>query len=254
MHDAEARARFVYLVVRELGASGVRVREDGAPADDDPLVVSVSLDERRAVEATFAKPPADPADAKRRLLLLARAFESAIFHGGASRSHDAPERALSEELGALTGRAGAVEAFVIDARSPVIWGSARGLVGTKEPAEVVKIGRARRSSTPPEPPTLKRKVERALNRVRSLPGVANLARGGHIAHLERSRSGGYLARSFATIYVLVVVFEGPIDELRAERAIREHLPAIERIIVSLPPRDPQGTAKVLSLGAKRARR
>ena len=251
--DAEARARFVYLVVRELGATGVRMGRLGP--SEDPNAVRAELGDGRIVEATFAKEPKDQAGAHGRLLLLARAFESAIFGAPERKANESPERALGEELGALAGRAGAVDAVVIDARSPVVWASARGLVGGGATAEVVRIGRPKRASMQPEPPTARRKVERVITRVRSLASVQHLSRGGHVAHLERARGGGYLARSFATIYVLIVIFEAPIDELRAERALREHRPAVERLVIALPPRDPQGgTANVVSLRPKRARR
>jgi hypothetical protein len=255
MVDPEARARFVYLVVRELGATGVRVQEGpGDAADNDPRVVRVELGGSRAVEATFDTPPKERADAQRRLLLLARAFEGAIFDAPGTHTGNEPERALNEELGALAGRAGAVDVLVIDARSPVVWGSARGLLGMHPTAEVVRIGRPRRSAAHAEPPTAKRRAERVIARVRTLHAMGTLHRGGHLAHLERGRSGGFLARSFAGIYVIVVLFDTPIDELRSERALREHLPAIERFILALPPREPEGGAKVVSLRAKRARR
>ena len=251
-HDAEARARFVYLVVRELGATGVRMGR--LEPNEDPNVVRVELGDGRAVEATFPNGPKDKSGAQGRLLLLARAFESAIFGAQPPRASEEPERALGEELGALAGRAGAVDAVVIDAKSPVIWASARGLVGGGSTAEVVRIGRPKRATLHPEPPTAKRKTERVIARVRSLKAVQTLSRGGHIAHLERAKSGGYLARSFASIYVLIIMFDAAIDELRAERALREHLPMIERLVIALPPRDPVGgNANVVSLRAKRAR-
>ena len=250
-HDAEARARFVYLVVRELGATGVRMGR--LEPSEDPNVVRVELGDGRAVEATFPNGPKDKSGAQGRLLLLARAFESAIFGAPPPRATEEPERALGEELGALAGRAGAVDAVVIDAKSPVIWGSARGLVGGASTAEVVRIGRPKRARET-EPPTAKRKTERVITRVRSLKAVQTLSRGGHVAHLERARSGGYLARSFASIYVLIIIFDGAIDELRVERALREHLSTIERLVIALPPRDPVGgNANVVSLRAKRAR-
>ena len=47
-----------------------------------------------------------------------------------------------------------------------------------------------------------------------------------------------IARSFAAIYVLVVVFPGPFDEIRAKHAISQALPIIESLVLALPPRDP----------------
>jgi hypothetical protein len=57
-----------------------------------------------------------------------------------------------------------------------------------------------------------------------------------------------LVRPFATIYRLVLVFDGPFSELHAEAALIHGLPAIERLVTSLPPRDPHtGGAKVAVL-------
>ena len=250
MPTQEARERFAELVARELGALRVRVLDRLEPLTDVPRTLRVELSQNRCVEAVFEVAPRKRADLTRKLLLLVRAFELAIFSPKAPQG-DGPAVALAEELGALAGRAGAGDALVIDARSPVIWGSARGVVGTHEPAEVVRIGKPRR---PAEPPSAKRRAERAIARVRALPALVTLARGGHLAYLEQGRQGGFLARSFAGIYVIVVVFDAAIDELRAERALCEHVPAIERLIVAMPPREPAGGAKVVSLRAKRARR
>jgi hypothetical protein len=59
-----------------------------------------------------------------------------------------------------------------------------------------------------------------------------------------------IARSFAAIYVLVVVFRGPFEELRAKHAVTHALPAIESLVLALPPRDPPPTIA----GAKAMRR
>ncbi len=79
-----------------------------------------------------------------------------------------------------------------------------------------------------------------------------MARGGHLHHAAR---GGpwFVARSFAGIYLLVVVFEGEYDELRAERAIIEGLPRVERMVMALPPLDPEPapTADVIRLRRRR---
>ena len=47
-----------------------------------------------------------------------------------------------------------------------------------------------------------------------------------------------LVLSFSGIYLLAVIFEGQFDELRAERAMQESLPRIERLVLALPPLDP----------------
>jgi hypothetical protein len=49
----------------------------------------------------------------------------------------------------------------------------------------------------------------------------------------------YLALSFSGIYLLCLVFDAPFDELRAERAAHESLARIERLVLALPPLDPE---------------
>lgn len=57
-----------------------------------------------------------------------------------------------------------------------------------------------------------------------------------------------LVRSFANIYRVVLVFGAPFSELHAEAALIHALPVIERLVTSLPPRDPDtGGAKVAVL-------
>lgn len=54
----------------------------------------------------------------------------------------------------------------------------------------------------------------------------------------REESFGYLARAFANIYRLVLVFEGPFSELHAEAAVVHALPHIEHLVLALPPVEP----------------
>lgn len=49
---------------------------------------------------------------------------------------------------------------------------------------------------------------------------------------------GYLARSFAGIYMLIVYFPGGYSELHVEAAALHALPMIEGMVLSLPPVDP----------------
>jgi hypothetical protein len=96
--------------------------------------------------------------------------------------------------------------------------------------------------------------ERALAAVRRLPQIATLHRGGHLNQTVREADYGYLARSFAGIYALVVVFDAPFDEIRAERAVRDSLPRIERLVLALPPFDPEPLpAGVVALRPRRRR-
>jgi len=111
------------------------------------------------------------------------------------------------------------------------------------------------ASAPP-PERIRELTERAIDLVRDLPAVTGLRKGGHLAHAVRDASFGWVARSFASIYVLIVVFESPFDELRAEQAIEDGLPRIERLVLALPPLDPKPSpiASVISMRGRARRR
>lgn len=95
----------------------------------------------------------------------------------------------------------------------------------------------------------------AIASVRAHPTLALLHRGEHLHETVRNESFGYVARSFATIYVLILVFPGPFDELGAERAATRALPIIERLVIALPPDDSPGTQSgaVVALRPRRRR-
>ena len=52
-------------------------------------------------------------------------------------------------------------------------------------------------------------------------------------------------------YVLVLVFEEPFDEIRAERAIQGRLGPIERLVLALPPLDPTPNVGVRAVRRRR---
>jgi len=95
----------------------------------------------------------------------------------------------------------------------------------------------------------------AIARVRANPILTELHRGEHLHEAILEEKLGYLARSFATIYVLILVFPGHFDELGAERAVVRALPIIERWVVALPPDDTPTTTKgsVIALHGRRRR-
>ena len=68
--------------------------------------------------------------------------------------------------------------------------------------------------------------------VRALPELAALRKGGHVRHMASEPGFGCVARSFAAIYVLILVFEGPFDELLTKRAVAQALPTIERLVAA----------------------
>lgn len=80
-------------------------------------------------------------------------------------------------------------------------------------------------------------TQQAIGFIRQLPSLDLLHKGKHLRHVSRE-GAYYLVLSFSSIYLLCVIFDGEFDELRAERAAQESLPRIERLVLALPPLDP----------------
>jgi len=244
-------ARFLALVRRELGAVEVRVleAEDAARAEADTLELRAALPEGRALAARFGEEPEERAVKITRLEALAATFDLGLLDRAPRRTRPPAALSLLDELKALCERAGAMNALVIDANSPVVWGAAypEGLVGDAPPEStpVVPIAGPR-----PKPPAiddaspgavearLKHMSRRALRSIRALIAASSVRKGKRVRHVERAGKTPYLAHSFAGIYLAIAVFDAPFDELRAERAMVEALPRIERLVLALPPLDP----------------
>jgi hypothetical protein len=261
--------RFLALVRRELGADDVRLLDvpdeapgsargdvpetEGGAAPPDPCELRCRLPDGRWLGARFAAAPPDADLKQRRLEILVGTFDVVVEADSSSPRSSRPPVAdvLHDELEALRERAGALNAIVIDANSPVEWGAAH-------PQEVIPL-------EPRTPAAARgedgRDVElsaavasrRALNTVRNLPELGALRRGKHARYVERAGEVPFIAHSFAGIYLLVVVFDAPFDELRAERAIQDSLPRIERLVLALPPLDPRPYAGVAALRRPRRR-
>jgi hypothetical protein len=260
-------ARFLALVRRELGAVEVRVLqpEDAVDADPDPTELRTPLPEGRVLSARFPAEPDDRAAKVSRLDALASTFDPALLDAAPRRSRPAPAVTLLDELKALCERAAAVNTLIIDANSPVVWGAAHpeGLVGDAplDSTPVVPIAGPR-----PRPPArddaspgaiearLKNTSRKALRAIRGLIAASSLRKGKRVRHVERAGPSPYLAHSFAGIYLAIVVFDAPFDELRAERAMVEALPRIERLVLALPPLDPSPRTGGGVVSIRRSRR
>jgi hypothetical protein len=259
-------ARFLALVRRELGAAEVRVLEadDAARPSPDPAELRAALPEGRMLSVRFAA-PIEALDAKvTRLEALAATLDPTLLEAAPRRSRPPPSMTLLDELKALCERSGAANTLIIDANSPVVWGAAHpeGLVGDVplESTPVLPIAGPR-----PKPATedtgpagvaarVKNGSRRALRAIRSLIAASSIRKGKRVRHVERAGKSPYLAHSFAGIYLVVAVFDAPFDELRAERAIVEALPRIERLVLALPPLDPSPQAGAGVISIRRPRR
>jgi hypothetical protein len=260
-------ARFLALVRRELGAVEVRLleAEDVAVADPDPTELRAPLPEGRVLSVRFPVEPENREAKVTRLDALAATFDPSLLDAAPRRSRPPPAVTLLDELKALCDRAAAVNTLIIDANSPVVWGAAHpeGLIGDAplDSTPVVPIVGPRpkphaRDDTSPgaAEARVKNTSRKALRSIRGLIAASSLRKGKRVRHIERAGSAPYLAHSFAGIYLAVVVFDAPFDELRAERGMVEALPRIERLVLALPPLDPSPRTGGGVVSIRRSRR
>jgi hypothetical protein len=296
--NADAEGRLAAILCRELGAASVRFsRPEEAPEPSDRLLLC-PIGDGPTVIATFDEPPADREAKERRMEMIVASFADLLAAApGDAHRHKAPARSLGGELSALAGRAGALAALVVDARSPVIWGASDLLEGHDDEADETETTRLYRKAaaaglhfkalvsepvldiegdsssrdlelsgegpvahdedelSPEERAEFWRRVlvvRNALAAVRALPHVVNLHKGEHLHETVRAPELSYVVKSFATIYMLLLVFERPFDELRAERSVAHALPTIQRLVLALPPTEP--TPPTAGVGVVRLRR
>ncbi len=236
--------RFLDLVRRELGARQALLLEPGeaeeVPKDGPELRCPIRGG--RWIAACFDAPPEGREAKQRRLEMLASTFtfDHAVAESERGRRSRPPlARSLQED----------------DANSPVVWGAARpdGVV-----AEAPRPLNSQTSGGVDRTPDGEGRVvvasRRALHAVRSLGELAALHKGKHVRHVANAGEAPLLARSFAGIYLLVLVFEAPFDELRAERAMLESLPRIERLVLALPPLNPPPSTGAGVVAMRRPRR
>ncbi len=250
--------RLVGLVRRELGADDVRVLDSTIAEPEATNVLVARLADGRHLVASFLAAPADRAALARRLEMLALTFAGALDEPAPSRAR--PPTSLHDELRALALRARALDALVVDAQSPILWGSAaprarvpvgvaptpdlsrRQLIDPDAP-DAPQI--ADNSEAEVEPEANASEIARqiaagdwARSRARAVAETVDVHKGKHLRHVESSDGHGLYVVSFLGIYLLVLAFDGPFDELRTERAASDALPVVERLVQALPPHDP----------------
>lgn len=226
----ETVERLLEVIRRSLKASRVRLLEhEQAPEG----ALCWSLPSGKVVAVQFDGVP-DPLAAERLQTLLS-SFGGVLTEGGGEREPiEEQSVSLVDELAQLAEAIGAVEALVIDAHSPVVWGSSHGISSEE------LLGPRLRLVTEDDPPAspFSPLARRAIRHVRALPEVDDLSRGGHLRLSFVQDDLGLLARSFAGIYVLLLVYDGRFDELKTERHLHHALPLIERLVLGLPPPGP----------------
>jgi len=249
--------RFLALVCRELAALEARVLEGEESAPDDDRALVCPFADGRSVLVRFAEPPADREAKQRRLEMLASTFDTVVeetSHG--RRSRPPVVTSLHDELTALCTRAAALNVIVIDANSPVVWGAAHpeGVVQQPPLASSPRMSEAPANDEGERSGGMAVLSRRAVHAVSGLPELAALRKGKHVRHLEREAETPFVAYSFGSIYIVVVVYGEAFDELRAERAVVDSLPRIERLVLALPPLDPQPFAGAGAMSAVAVRR
>lgn len=191
------------------------------------------------------------------------------------------QRELSDRLNDLAVSAGALRAVVLDGTSPVLFGDShddQARLDVEDALHTVRL--ARRISTVPEevaallaeePKThgpdsatgrgnfdLNEREWRQLELMAAPPGEiprkSQLQLHYAVAALrESSRDEDrlcefegpvpFLARRFASIYWVLLVFDDRFSEVVADGHLVKALDAIERLVISLPPLDPDDPAK-----------
>src|SRR5262245_33713172 len=132
-------ARFAALVRRELGAEDVRLAKDPEPETPAANVLYARLVDGTRIAVTFASAPGNPAALRRRLGMLVGTFTQLVGEAARPPVRVSISRSLREELRALATRTQAVEALVLDAHSPVVWGATTQRGPLEEPPELSAI-------------------------------------------------------------------------------------------------------------------
>ncbi len=279
--------RLINILKRELDPLEVNVTSD-AERPENSAELLWPLDPHRRLVLVFPAPPTNLAQKRERLAALTESFADLFAEAAREtpRARPEPVATLQSELNVLAGRTHASCAFVIDAKSPIVWGASEAPASASTNADDVPLDphvhdafvhlrdlgiswrnllaqtarEERKTSmksatskrnlrlvppidefaglTPPERAIIAPCAERArrvISRLRARPILPQLHCGEHLHEAVVDASVAYLARSFASIYIVVLVFPGPFDELGAERALVRSLPIIERLVISLPP-------------------
>lgn len=229
MSDPALQA-FLALLQRELGADDAYLQLGGKASDEGGRLFH-TLGEATSVVVVFTEPPPDSSVVRTRLAALCATFHRTLDSAVAGaaqprRATDFARQRLDEELTGLSERAGAVRAFVFDYDSPVIWGAS-----------------ARKDDDGPAEELL---LERSTRALRQRGDELKQAHG-HTVRLTLDDGVEALARPFAGLYVLALLFKEPLSEPIALGAVLHAIDLIERLVLALPPIDPGPGAKVIRL-------
>jgi hypothetical protein len=273
--------KFLDLLCKELDAEDARA-ELGGRDPDDPRLLWTHLPGGFRLVAVFASPPEDRKAKQERLEHLVSGFSQTLSELPVPPAPSPPVesafRRLDAALEALRSRAGGVGVVIVDAHSPVLWGTSDAQRPNEDVHELAHVGEALRAALEAGidlDAICSLQASDVPSRLRDLGVSSELAATLGQALLQRDESAlrhhllgclaiarvrdearsapgarwahhepqfGYFVRSFANIYLLLVVFEGAFSELSVESAVVHALPAIEHLVLSLPPLDPEPPA------------
>jgi hypothetical protein len=221
---------FLAVLQRELGADDAYVQLGGRATDGEGRFFH-AVAEATSLVVVFADPPKDSAAVHDRLAALSATFHKTLDSAvaGVARPRSAMDYArqrLDEELSGLSERSGAVRAFVFDFDSPVIWG-----------ASTLEERHAEQGM-----PLLERSIQALRQRSDELKHAHN-----HTVRLTLEDGVEALVRPFAGLYVLALLFRDPLSEPIALGAILHAVGLIEKLVLALPPIDPEPGARVIRL-------
>lgn len=248
-----------------------------SPEDQTLLTVPLADSQRLVVSWEQAPSPEHRANARDRLSALIESFAPSVSRDSIALaphivSSKVSTSALDEALGLLARRARAEEAIVIDHASPEVWGSSEvprdamtvddAVQLSRTASALASIGESLSDLVALDDDTVRERLKargveslaahthaRSVSWARTLGSRASdsirlrVARA--IAATRAMEHGApppedlwMLVRPFAHIYRLVLLFDGPPSALHVEAALLKMLPHIERLVLSLPPRDP----------------
>ncbi len=253
----QALDRLLALVCRELGATRAWVEYATAPPSD---ALSCSIRDGWRLCVAVEDPSADTRD---QLAELVSSFDRVLREA----TGEAPIPQVSADAGAplramldvLVERVGASCAWVVDDRSPMVWGTSKDgswlgdadrartigeALGDHSPAQV--LGWLDGQQLPPTPGVLLPHLATIADAIEQIESDRLLMVWAAVAQAS-NQTGAWswdrdplsvIVRPFAAIYRLVVLFDEAFSPLHAETTITRALPVIERLVAEHPPVDP----------------